>query len=191
VTVRLAGDPGAAPSGTLWLDDFVFERATPSLLQNGNFELGPNGAQGWLGKIPEGVTVAADSMNVVEGRQALRIELRGSNSIGLWESIDVIPGARYRLSGWIRTNGLEDGALLEARTDEGPYRRTTQPITGTTDWTPVSLGLDIPENATTLMVVLARYAPPKRLAEAVDRADTPGTVWFDSCALERVDEPKP
>jgi len=181
--VAVALHSPADASGTAWLDQCVLAPADASLLRNGSFERGDAGRIDWLGD-PEGVRLAADEATVREGRQSLRVKLPPTVNLGLWQPVDVIPGARYRLMGWIRTeNAGGQGARLEVQDADGGWRAffaASDSVQGTHDWTPLAIEFDVSPDTCSLSVLLRRPA-------GEPTAEGEGAVWFDAYALRKVE----
>ncbi|MBU4366479.1 MAG: hypothetical protein L6437_02995 [Kiritimatiellae bacterium] len=90
----------------------------------------------------------------------------------------VQPNSRYRLSGWIKTEGVERFARLELASYEYTYNNIidithSAHVAGDTDWTYVETDLDTGDEAY-VMPRLSLYAR--------------GTAWFDDVKLEKVGE---
>jgi len=90
-------------------------------------------------------------------------------------------GKKIKMTGWMKTRGVEGWAGFYIRADkEGSkepitfYNMSDRHITGNTVWTQYSLSLDIPLNA-------SRIAFGARL-------HGPGTIWFDNITIEEIGE---
>lgn len=97
-------------------------------------------------------------------------------------TVTVDPFARYRLSGWIKTEAVEPvqggrGALLNIHGLEGA---ATPAITGTRDWTRVEVEFDV-DDQTQLQI--------NCLFGGWGRAR--GRAWFDDIALEKLEQRQP
>jgi alpha-N-arabinofuranosidase len=144
-------------------------------LPNGSFEDAANG-------LPAGWTkadwqargeFALDETIAHSGKRSARI----SSSVGAdasWQSVvPVLPFAKYRLSGWIKTQGLEadqsKGALLNLHTLD----IMTPAVKGTRDWTRVEVVFETGLNdAVSVNCLFGGWGKAK------------GTAWFDDIALE-------
>lgn len=89
---------------------------------------------------------------------------------------NVKPHTRYRLSGWIKTKGVERFARLELASYEYTYVNiidlaVSGGVSGTRDWTPVEAVLDSGEEEY-LMPIMRLYGP--------------GVAWFDDLMLEEL-----
>jgi len=120
-----------------------------NLMPNPSFELAGKGkAQGmpqgwrqerWNGK---GTQTFADTGRT--GGRSVRIESADGADIGWAANVPVEPFARYRLSGWIKTENVQPtkggrGALLNLHAMQ-PV--ATKALTGTNDWTKVQVEFD-------------------------------------------------
>lgn len=97
-------------------------------------------------------------------------------------TVTVDPFARYRLSGWIKTEAVEPvqggrGALLNIHGLEGA---ATPAVTGTRDWTRVEVEFDV-DDQTQLQI--------NCLFGGWGRAR--GRAWFDDIALEKLEQRQP
>jgi hypothetical protein len=121
------------------------------------------------------VTWARDAAH--SGRRSIR--LRGQNSTRRLELFPcgavcrVQPHRRYRLHGWIRTREVARFARLELATYEYTYANViataqSAPVSGTRDWTEVSVELDSGDEA---------YLMPRLVLYGA------GTAWFDDVGL--------
>lgn len=89
---------------------------------------------------------------------------------------NVRPHHRYRLSGWIKTRGVDRLARLELRSYEYTYNNVidsaqSADVNGTRNWTRVAVELDSGDEA---------YLMPKLILYG------PGTAWFDDVLLEEI-----
>jgi hypothetical protein len=124
-----------------------------------------------------------DTEIVMEGSVSLRAELRDNLNFGFWQSIDVTPGATYRLEGWIRAENLGGlGACLEVQDTETGWEgfsvSTSPRITGTEDWQRVSIEFVVPTETNWLSILL------RRPSAGGPEGDI-GVVWFDAVRLLR------
>ena len=73
-----------------------------------------------------------------DGGKCLRIDSRRGGDLGWIYRVPTEPGALYRLSGWIKTENVATttgrGVVLEVSGGN-----STQPLTGTNDWTRVEV----------------------------------------------------
>ncbi len=86
-------------------------------------------------------------------------------------------GKRMRLSAWVKTDSLR-GSVTSLRLYANCLQRgmvQSEPVKGfdlTSDWSPVSLEMDVPSDAVELWAWLAYTVPSS------------GTVWYDDASLE-------
>jgi putative membrane-bound dehydrogenase-like protein len=156
------------------------QRAEPTnLLPNADFTAA-DGAhpQAWSdlrvygGARAEQVTVSHDPTGGRDGSGALRVATERRCDCGVAATVTVKGGTRYRLSGWIRTEGVQtprgaDGVMLNVH---GGVR--TAGVKGTTDWTRVQAEFDADEDgAVVVHCLFGGYGGAS------------GTAWFDDVAL--------
>ncbi|MCC6152898.1 MAG: hypothetical protein IT367_04030 [Candidatus Hydrogenedentes bacterium] len=170
-------------AGQLWIDNASLRDLQPSLIENGSFEQTGDARALWLGKVLDGMKIQGDTENAMEGSTALCVELVDNINFGFWQTIDVTPGAAYRLEGWIRTENLGGlGACLEVRDAETGWEgfsvSTSPRITGTHDWQRVSIDFVVPAETNWLSVLLRRPSAGGPEGGA-------GRVWFDAVRLSR------
>ena len=91
-------------------------------------------------------------------------------------TVPIRPYSRYRLAGWVRTEGVEAGTGRGAQINihgQGEWR--TPPVTGTVDWTRVEVEFDAGANdALEVSCLLGGWGRSK------------GTAWFDDVELVRL-----
>jgi len=112
---------------------------TENLLANAGFEaLRGDAPEGWTTRVWSG---AGEFSSVAEGRggsRAVRIASADGGDLSWQATVPVRRGAVYRLSGWIRTEGVAAGtgrgALLNVHALDGT---ATPAVIGTRDWTRV------------------------------------------------------
>jgi alpha-N-arabinofuranosidase len=152
----------------------------PNALRNPGFEAGLDGWSVHVYGAPS--RVEADRQVVREGRQSLRIAATEPSDTALGQEITLQPGQWYRLSGWVRTRGLDPrGApvhgtfqiqkpgghgILASGTNQG----------GDTDWTEVTIRFQAPGDGRVRIAVFF-----------VGFGKGTGTAWFDGLRLEAVD----
>lgn len=113
--------------------------------------------------------------------QRIDVEKTGDNNY-IWQYsgyTDVVPGATYTLSAWVKTLGLEPGdypgAQLELYfvTNDMDYTGsfTSEPITGGADWQHVVLEAIAPEGS-------------GRVNSILRGSGVSGSAWFDDAVLE-------
>jgi putative membrane-bound dehydrogenase-like protein len=106
---------------------------------------------------------------------SLRVQSAELTDSGVAAVVKVQPGVRYRLSGWIKTDGVvprrgADGVMLNVH---GGVR--TKGVQGSTDWTEVSAEFDSgDETEIVVHCLFGGYGGAK------------GTAWFDDVRLEPI-----
>ncbi len=147
-------------------------------LPNPSFEESTgDGAAGWTRQVvPESrdarLSVAAHGRT---GRQSLSI-YSGKGGNAAWSARSAVtPGELYRLSGWIRTRGVEggSGAALKVR---GAAHTETRALRGTTDWTRVVAVFRAGKGSN--LVVQCSYGGQRM---------STGAAWYDDLVLEKAD----
>lgn len=100
----------------------------------------------------------------------------------------VRPYATYKLTGWIKTEGVPStgdwGARFEVRGVDvtSPARR----ISGTADWTRVEISFDTEGQDSLIIVALLRDARGARRNRDAEAGVAPGKAWFDDLKLELI-----
>lgn len=156
--------------------------AQPVALTNASFEggIGEDGApEGWAiavyGAPP---TVTADEPAPGLTGRSLRITALEASDTAVYQDLSVKPGGWYRLSGWVRTEGLvADTSLygaLCACDGPSPYRCSPN-HGGDTEWVREEITFRAP--ATGMLRVAIFF---------VGFGKGTGTVWFDDLALEAI-----
>ncbi|MGE3172530.1 MAG: PVC-type heme-binding CxxCH protein [Planctomycetota bacterium] len=111
-----------------------------------------------------------------DGTRCLRIRSAGRSDCGAAVSVELERGARYRLSGWVRTADLAParggpGAMLNIHGD----RALTDGVRGTTDWTEVQAEFDAgPGGPALVHCLFGGYGGAS------------GTAWWDDVALVKL-----
>jgi hypothetical protein len=149
-----------------------------NLLADPGFE---NGAWDWELSLPpyRSMHYELDSTVVHGGRKSIRFS--GSYGMvsgrtGASQSLDGrgFGGKRLRLTAWMRSESLQTAASVKlfCHTTTGMVQETsTRTVSGTTDWAPVMLEMDVPENTCEIWAWMTYMAP------------IPGRVWFDDAEL--------
>lgn len=172
----LATAPASSPSG-----------ATPAsspghhenLLTNGSFE---KGIEGWTFHADHHAgEMAWDEVERREGKPCLRIQNGGVDESMAQQKITVKPGTHYRLTGYIKTKGLQPekpkgkyGACLVAGSAKTPA------VLGTKSWTRVTIDFDT-FHETEIEV-------GAHLGDFFDRES--GTAWYSDLSLVEIGKAK-
>lgn len=168
--------------GTVWIDGVYVFPERHSTLSNGSFEAGELGRRYWLGEVSDRASVAVDRDVKLEGRQALRVSLPARENLGLWQEVPVMAGGRYVITGWVRTRDAGGmGACIEVcdADNRAGFLTRSALLTGTRDWTPLTLQFEVPRDTASLLVMLRRPAEGSE-------PETLGEIWFDALRMESV-----
>ena len=111
------------------------------------------------------------------GSHSVRISSEEGADAAWTTIVPVIPFSRYRLTGWIKTEGLEAGTGRGAFLNlHGMGRTWTEPVTGTQDWTQVSLEFDTEGiDAVQINCLFGGWG------------QSTGTAWYDDIELEMLE----
>jgi len=108
------------------------------------------------------------------GSRSARISSREGGDASWTTIVLVKPYARYRLTGWIKTEGVDAGTGMGALLNlHGLGRLRTTAVTGTQDWTRVELEFDTGTNDSIQVNCLLGGWGRSR-----------GTAWYDDIGLE-------
>jgi hypothetical protein len=159
------------------------------LIWNGSFEREPvNGGRDWRVIEAEGAEVIVDTDHPYQGSRALRIDFDGTANpyyCHVFEYVPVRPGTRYRLSAYLRVNGVttESGPSFEIYDgyDMKKLFISSRGLTGTSDWVRQELVFKTPAYTKLLVVRLAR-PPSQRIANLIA-----GSVWIDDVQLHAIE----
>jgi len=167
-------------AGSLLLLTLTSRAADVEALKNPGFE---SGREGWAlqvyGAKP---SIEADAEVVHEGKRSLRVSVAEPSDTALSQELRLKPGQLYRLSGWVRTRGLDPrGAPVYGTFQvQNPGGRGTiaggDNHGGDSDWTQEMVYFEAPPGGVTRIVVFfAGFGKGT------------GTAWFDDVRLEAVD----
>ena len=130
--------------------------ASGNLVVNGDFEQADPSIPPWLKHVhadSEAFAFSLDASIAHEGRQSLKIERQRpepyANVVQKFRKRELV-GRKYRLSAWLRGEGLTGaaylhGALFAYGSPIAEMGSADQGLQGTFDWTRVELALDLPE----------------------------------------------
>lgn len=151
-----------------------FEAASPAHLNQFDWQLRGSGY----------AQLSLDSFVAHTGAKSLRLDFFGRDTTRLTNEIKhlivVRPGARYRLSCFVRTTKFQtpEGPRLAVITADGvPALATSAPINATTDWQVYAVDFTAPRTTSALIVTVQRI--PKTSYDD----PTQGTIWFDDFTL--------
>ncbi len=196
---RIAFGASLQGPGKVWVDDMRLEvvsaevpsteylRGTVTQFENPGFE---NGLAGWhkysqwFSAYEAGVDKDVKHRGEASGYlKAVQSNVQVPGELGQKIRADEYRGQRVRLTVYIKTEdvakgvGIGMGSLLPDGS-RGPYDdMTTRLITGTNDWQKVQIVLDVPQDATTIMLGAVLYAP--------------GQMWVDDLQMEVVGKDVP
>ena len=129
---------------------------------------------------PQQVSAASDVFH--EGSSALRIQVtKDADDVSVYQAVAVIPNSTYRLTGWIKTEGVTvdpnepgtTGAILNIFDRED----SSESILGTSDWKQVTLEFHSgDQNMLNIGCRLGHHG-----------STCTGTAWFDNFKLEKVE----
>lgn len=175
-----AGQPGQAWS--VW-QSFYELRQAPGGIFNPGFERDPvDGPFDWHWTELPGVETKITSTEAHTGRRSLEIAFGGERNVDYAQVISSVvagPGS-YSLKAYVKSDGIttNQGVGLELR-DSERLIAASEPLTGTSDWHPVSLLFHLPE-VRWLTLGLARH-PSVKFDNKIA-----GRFWLDDVSIERV-----
>jgi hypothetical protein len=146
------------------------------LLHDGGFEQPFEPSWAEVSFLPS-AAFALDDQAPHAGHGALRIDAPEANDARVVQTVSVQPHTRYRLSGWIRTEGVTEGAGANLTVEwPGQGWNVTRGVSGTSGWTFVAI--DVDSGSLTSFEVQARLGH----YGAISR----GHAWFDDLRLEMI-----
>jgi alpha-N-arabinofuranosidase len=148
-----------------------------NLLPNPSFEEGIDQPVGWSSQTWGGQGEFRRVDNGRTGSKCVMIQSDKGGDVSWAAKVEVEPNSTYRLSGWIRTEGLKPGsgrgAQLNVHELQGSAR--TAAVTGTTGWTRVE--------------TLVRTGDQRQITVNClfgGWGQSTGQAWFDDVNLERI-----
>jgi tetratricopeptide (TPR) repeat protein len=134
-----------------------------------------------------GAQIAVDARTAHEGRRSLRVVFNASGQMdfrSVSQVVAVEPGARYRLSFWLKTDGLKSAAtpivfVADVIAPDAALAASQPAPNGTGDWQQVSLEFNAGPRAEAVLVRLARAGCPDSVCPIF------GKIWYDDFNLER------
>jgi alpha-N-arabinofuranosidase len=149
-------------------------------LTNAGFE---EGSDGWsLTAYGANPTVVKDAAVFHEGKHSLRVSAAEPSDAALSQEVALKPGQLYRLSGWVRTRGLDPRGSRVYGTFQVQHPGGRGIIAsgashgGDTDWTEVVVHFEAPAGGRTRISLFL-----------VGFGKGTGTAWFDDLRLDAVD----
>lgn len=174
-----------------YIDDLCLEEAKPAdfdgdnLLTDGGFEEGAHSLVCGVRDQKEiaKMDVAIDRTEFMQGRQSLRIELKGDNGAGLsGASIPLIPGRAYFAEGWLKSS--VPSRLVSMNFDgwlpNKPHWYVSKTFIADTRWRQFSFTFKVPGEKD------ANYAPERKFMAPVLRVQGAGILWIDDLRLKTV-----
>jgi alpha-L-arabinofuranosidase len=149
--------------------------ATPGAIVNGSFEENDGKlARGW--RVSNRTPIFGIDAVAHSGKASVRISSAEGADAWWYAVVPVKPFAKYRLSGWIKTENVEPGTGRGALFNlHGLGGMETRALTGTNDWTRVELVFDSAANdAVQVNCLLGGWGRAK------------GTAWYDDVQLEEL-----
>lgn len=171
------------------LRDLGRETVTPGRLEDGGFEQNFRDAGevffGWRFSTRDRVDVRADGRSSREGKRSLRISFDGTVQEFLGNASQILvvqPGSRYRLSYWLRGEGIRSAGLPRIQViDLGANESLVNgpAVKGSFDWTRQVLEFKVPSGVEGVLLTLNRESCG---------ADCPiyGLLWLDGLAVEEI-----
>jgi len=150
--------------------------ADGNVLMNPSFEEPSNKPLGWDSRIWSGAAEFEYAQHEPSGNRCVRISSESGADAAWFRTAVVEAYSVYRLSGWIKTDSVAgisgEGALLNLH--GGPTVKT-QALTGTNDWTRVSVEFETGDTeSVTINCLLGGWG------------QAAGTAWYDDLSLKRV-----
>jgi len=110
------------------------------------------------------------------GQSCLEIQSAAGSDTSWYAKVAVKPNTTYRLSAWIKTQDVKprgaQGALLNVHELQQPAPVRTQPVRGTSDWTPVSVRFNSgPHRQVSINCLFGGWG------------QATGTAWYDDVEL--------
>ncbi len=173
----LAGGQAAKPAKTAAAKTPAAKTAklANNILANASFEDVDNGLpKGWASINWQGkAEFAGDDAAAHTGARSVRVSSADGADASVQAIVAVKPYARYKLSGWIRTQDLDAGQSKGALLSLQGLDLMTPAVSGTQEWTRVELSFDTGANdALGINCLFGGWGRAK------------GTAWFDDLTLE-------
>jgi putative membrane-bound dehydrogenase-like protein len=162
----------AAGAGTL---DVVGYETGENLISNPTFE---KGLQGWSFRNYSGPANEVDRAhetakgNVRSGKGSLRLGSKVGHDTSFYTSVQLTSGRRYRLSAWIKTEGVQGGHGALLNVHELQHEGKTKALQKKNDWLEVEKVFTATRSGVfTINCLLGGWGKSK------------GTAWFDDLSL--------
>lgn len=167
----------AAPAGNGYLET--------TQVFNGDFEMGIRPSPlDWSLEQPAGVELSIDDTVAHAGRRSARVRFDGTTNVDLAQPAQstYLPGGRYLLEAFIKTEGLTTDQGVSVRVRSGGLDVATQSLTGTSGWTRVYKEFDAPSEPGLAQVSVSRK-PSLKFDNQIA-----GTAWVDGVRISRIAE---
>jgi hypothetical protein len=169
---------------TLIGPDALYAQSAPNVLLNGSFEINTTGSDapdGWTRQTwVAGAELTRDPDVARDGAWSVRIDAPTANDSAWTQTITgLTPNANYLLSGWIRTEDVApwDPAVVGgANLSLWGTWLSTRALTGTNDWTYVSMVFNSGQTGSVTVAARVGYWG----------ATASGTAWFDDLRVREI-----
>lgn len=160
-------------------------------VENGGFEaeIAPAGKRyfGWQVTPVAQAQIAFDPRTRRGGARSLRVVFAAPSDLDfhhVWQLVVVEPGARYRLSFYVRAEDLKSASapvvqVLDAANPSAALASGPPAAPGTSDWQQVGVDFTTPARAEAVLVRVVRAGCP------ADACPIYGKVWYDDFDLQR------
>lgn len=164
--------------------------ARPEAVTNGSFEKALDASEGdqfgWdVARGESRVDVASDNKVAHDGTRSARLTFKGYSKptlANLLQTVAVVPGHRYKLSFWLRTENLRSVGMpmlevLNAQT-ETTLGRTAAFISGTHDWQQFEIDFAVPTDSSGIVIRTVRTF-------CGEDCQINGILWYDDFQLAK------
>lgn len=167
--------PGMVPG-------FEGYRRGSNLIVNGGFEEDIlNGGFDWRVEPRQHVTLAQDSTNFHSGSRSIRATFDGGGdgTTGLFQIVPVAPSTAYRLSGFLRGDGLDSAyapRLIVRSRNPSDIFAVSNPLDSNSAWQEVEVEFTSPRDAVEVVIVIGQGA---------ETGITKGKLWIDDIQMHK------
>ena len=174
-------------AGQAWSEHFNNRRGTLSGVFNGGFEYDfLNAPLDWRDEGFSSVRTQRDSEAKFEGKYSIRVTFTGNDNPDyhhFGQTLLLAPG-RYRISAQLRTAGITSDEGIRLRTivtgDPKQIRAESPALSGTNNWTPISLDLNVTAGTPAVELQISRHRSLR-----VDN-QLKGTAWLDDVRISKI-----
>lgn len=147
-----------------------------NLVRNGSFEEARDGKPvAWRTTVWAGEGAFEYASIGHTGSASVKISSETGGDLSWYQVVELEPSCRYKLSVWIKTEGLSagtgDGALVNIHDIQGVK---TEAVTGTKDWTLVEREFETMNNSIHVNCLFGGWGV------------STGTAWFDDVTVEKI-----